>query len=275
LRGLHLPVVGTGATVHHHVPGDLPLELVGRALRHDHAVIDDRDAVAERVGLLHVVRGEEDRGALAAQSADLVPHAGPALRVEPGGGLVEEEHLRFVDDAHRDVHPPPLATRVCLAGTVGEVGEREGFQGGPGPADRLALADVVHPRVQDQLLPRAGVVPRATTLRDVADQLAHLRRIGEKVDTRDGRPSRVRWEQRGQHPQGGRLAGPVGAEEAEDLALVDLEVNASYGVDDSRPAAATGAEGLLQLPCECTTAVGIRVVPEEWVIATGSSGWWR
>ena len=26
---------------------------------------------------------------------------------------------------------------------------------------------------------------------------------------------------------------------------------------------------------ECTMAAGIRVVPEEWVIATGSSGWCR
>ena len=30
-----------------------------------------------------------------------------------------------------------------------------------------------------------------------------------------------------------------------------------------------------RLRCECTTALGTPVVPEEWVIATGSSGWCR
>ena len=43
------------------VAGDLALELVGRALGHDPAVVDDRQPVGERVGLLEVVGGQEDR----------------------------------------------------------------------------------------------------------------------------------------------------------------------------------------------------------------------
>ena len=38
-------------------------------------------------------------------------------------------------------------------------------------------------------------------------------------------------EQRRQHPDGGRLAGPVGAEEAEDLTGPDLQVHAADGLD--------------------------------------------
>ena len=67
-----------------------PLELVRGAERDDPAVIDDRDPVAELVGLVQVVRGEEDRSAALPQQPELLPQVGPVLRIEPGGRLVEE-----------------------------------------------------------------------------------------------------------------------------------------------------------------------------------------
>ena len=61
----------------------------------DRAGVDDQDAVAERVGLVEVVGGEEDRRPpLLAQPADVLPEVGPRLRVEPGGRLVEEDQAR-------------------------------------------------------------------------------------------------------------------------------------------------------------------------------------
>src|SRR5439155_18386158 len=42
----------------HDITGDLALQFGGRALGYDHAVVDDRDAVAERVRLFEVVRGD-------------------------------------------------------------------------------------------------------------------------------------------------------------------------------------------------------------------------
>src|SRR5207244_2939436 len=59
----------------------------------DLAVVDDGDAVAELVGLLHIVGGEDDGDAFAAEVADGVPHGDAALGVEAGGGLVEEENF--------------------------------------------------------------------------------------------------------------------------------------------------------------------------------------
>ena len=47
------------------------------------------------------------------QPGDLGPHLGAHLRVEPGRRLVEEQHLRAVDEAHRDVEPPLHAARVA------------------------------------------------------------------------------------------------------------------------------------------------------------------
>ena len=57
-------------------------------------MVDDRDPVAELVGLLHVVRGEEDRLALGVELAEDLPQRDAALRVEAGGRLVEEQDRR-------------------------------------------------------------------------------------------------------------------------------------------------------------------------------------
>ena len=56
--------------------------------------VDDRDVVGQLVGLLQVLRGQQQRRALADQLADDLPHAEPAARVEAGGRLVEEQQPR-------------------------------------------------------------------------------------------------------------------------------------------------------------------------------------
>ena len=66
-------------------------ELRGRVEREQLAVVHDRDAVAELVGLLHVVRGEQDRLPVGVQLAHDVPERDAALRVKAGGRFVEEE----------------------------------------------------------------------------------------------------------------------------------------------------------------------------------------
>ena len=102
-----------------------PLELLGRAVGDDLAVVHDHHAVAQRVRLLEVVRREEDGRAAFAQHADLVPQVRSVLRVEARGRLVEEEHVGLVDDAERDVETPALTARVRVDAAVGELGEVE------------------------------------------------------------------------------------------------------------------------------------------------------
>ena len=73
---------------------DLGLELVGRAPRDDLAVVDHGDRVGQLVGLLQVLRRQQQRRALAHEAADDVPHAQAAARVETGRRLVEEQQPR-------------------------------------------------------------------------------------------------------------------------------------------------------------------------------------
>ena len=86
----------------------------GRVEGEDAAVVHDRDPVAELVGLLHVVRGEEDRLALVVELAEDLPEREAALRIEPGGRLVEEQDLRLCMIARATISrwamPPDIAS---------------------------------------------------------------------------------------------------------------------------------------------------------------------
>ena len=103
-------------------PPDLRLEGGRRALRHDAPVVDDPDPVGEHVGLLEVLRREEDGDAvLARQPRDLVPEGRPRLRVETGRRLVEEEHARAVDERERQVEPALHPARVAADLAIGRL----------------------------------------------------------------------------------------------------------------------------------------------------------
>ncbi len=71
--------------------GHQPLELVGGALGDDPAAVEHADPVGQLVGLVEVLRGQQDRDAVGDQVADDLPHRAPAARVEPGRRLVEED----------------------------------------------------------------------------------------------------------------------------------------------------------------------------------------
>src|SRR5690606_20486944 len=84
-------------------------ELVDGADRHELAARDDAAPVGELLGLVEVVRGEQDARALVAEAADELPELAPRLGVEARGRLVEEEQLGAPDDAEGDVDAALLA----------------------------------------------------------------------------------------------------------------------------------------------------------------------
>ena len=91
------------------------LEPGRRVEGHELAVVHDGDAVAEEVGLLHVVGRQDDRHAgLFVELADVLPDVAARLGVEAQGRLVEEEDLGPVDQAAGDLEAALHAARVLL-----------------------------------------------------------------------------------------------------------------------------------------------------------------
>src|SRR5262249_4738430 len=86
----------------------------GGILRDDAPVIQDSDAVAEYLGLIHEVRRQEDGPALLAQPQDGLPEQAAALRVEASGRLVEEHELRITDQCQSERQALSLPAREIL-----------------------------------------------------------------------------------------------------------------------------------------------------------------
>ena len=78
----------------------------------DHlAVVHDRHAVAEPLGLVHVVRRQQDRPAGALELVDEIPELPARLRIEAGRRLVEKQQVRIADERAREREPLLLSAR--------------------------------------------------------------------------------------------------------------------------------------------------------------------
>ena len=136
------------------------LELAARALGDDLAVVDDRDAVGELVGLVEVLRGEQHGRALGDEHAHDLPHLVAAARIEAGRGLVEEQQLGGHDDAGGDVEPAAHAAGVGLDQPVGRVGEAERVEQLVGPRLGRPRREAEQPAEQHEVLAPAQLARR-------------------------------------------------------------------------------------------------------------------
>ena len=76
----------------------------------DFALIDDGDAVGERVGFLQVMGGEQDGLAAVDHSANFVPQHAARFHVETDRGLVEKKQVGIAANGQREQHALLLAS---------------------------------------------------------------------------------------------------------------------------------------------------------------------
>jgi hypothetical protein len=165
----------------------------------------------------------------------MTSHSASRLRgSRPGGRLVEEQHLRPVDQGGSQVEPAPHAAGVGLGHPVGGLDQVEPLEQLVGPRGRPVL-EPVEGAEQPQVLAAGEVLVDGGVLAGQADPAADGARPGDDVDAVDQRAAGVRAQQRGEHAHGGGLAGAVGPEQAEHGAALDGERDAV-----ERP---VGAEG--------------------------------
>ena len=158
------------------------LSCSGRALDHDPAAVDDRELRGEPVGLLEVVGGEQDRHPLlGGEPLDLPPHLGSRLGIEARRRLVEEQHVRAVEQSHGDVQAALHAAGVGLRLAVGGIGEAEALERLCDPAAELGAGDPVELALQDEVLATGRLRIGSVLLPDDADRAAYRHRVGEHV----------------------------------------------------------------------------------------------
>ena len=200
----------------------------GCAHGRDLPVGDHGEPVRQRLGLVHVVRGEDDRRLLGGERADQVPGRTAPRRIESCRRLVQEQQLWAAHDAEADIQPPLLPAGEGLHPGIGLLRQ----------ADQL-----------DHLVNRAR---RRVVTRVAGQRLAHRQvRLHRQLLQHDPDPgpqppprppcSRVNPE----HLNPASIPGPeplenlnrrrlpraIGPQQGEYLAPRDLKVHARHGTD--------------------------------------------
>src|SRR6266542_6484632 len=230
-ENLPLPAVACGRLDDHaHPYARVSLRLVDGPEERGASLVHDQQMVREHLGLVQVVRRQEDCGAALRHVAKHRPHVPPAEGIEPDRRLVEEEDLGVGDHRHRDDHALPQAARELGVELGAVLPEAKVVHHLPPPvsgvlaratSDEAHVVDVVV-RGEEHLRPRL--------LRHDGDVRADRLRVREDVVAQDRRAADGRLELRREDPEERRLARAVAPEEAEDLALVDREGDVLQGL---------------------------------------------
>ena len=206
------------------------VDLERRAGLHDPPLVHHDDAIGHAHGLLLVVGHVDERDAeravdLLQLDLDLAPH----LEVERGQRLVEQEHLRTVDERARQGDPLRLAAGQRRDVALGELRQAHELEVARHELGDLRLG---HPA---QAQPERHVVEHVE-MREQRHALEHevhgalVGRQPRDVPAVDEDAAVVREVEAGDHAQERRLAAPARSEQAHELALGDVEVERLHGV---------------------------------------------
>ena len=169
------------------------LQLLRAARGDDAAAIDDRKLRSKLVGLFEVVRRQEDRHLLLGRKrSDLDPHVGARLWIEAGRRLIEEERLRLVDQAHRDVELPLHPAGVRLDRPLRCRRQVESLELLGNASAKVGAGEIVDRTLQSEVLVSGRLRVEAVLLPDNADRTSHAVRLRQaRCDPRPApRPNR-------------------------------------------------------------------------------------
>ena len=171
------------------------------------------------------VRGDDDRLALGAQPPDDVAQLDSRLGVQARGGLVEEIQIGIVD--HADSHAGALhhPSREVPHEAVLFVPQVDVLQGLVHACGDPLLRHVVGLREKVQAFPQGQVPIEIEEVGQKPDASADRQVLFRQVVTQDPRAAAGRPDQRGQDSQQGRLAGPVGPDQAQNVALLQRQAD--------------------------------------------------
>ena len=159
------------------------------------------------------------------------------MRVERGGRLVEDRDLRPL---HQDLGEPEALAHALREGAdprPADIGEPDPFERCGKARVDLVARQSGEPGGIGQVVARRKPVVEADLVGQVADPPLDFERLAQRVEPGDLGASAGRLGEAEQHQDRRRLARAVRAEDADDLAGADLEIDM---VDRQRGAVALG-----------------------------------
>ena len=204
----------------------LCLELGRRALGDLAAPVDDGNPVREAVGLIEILRGQQDGAAVCDQRPDRLPHLAAGAWVQARRRLVEEDQRGPGHQARRQIETASHAARVVHDVSVRGLGQVEPRQEVIPDAAGLLRRQPLQPPEETEVLATGEQIIDRRVLAGHPDQLSHRVGLTPDVVAEDRGGAAVDRQQGGQHLEHRGLASAVGSQHAEDLALMHEEVDA-------------------------------------------------
>ncbi len=195
----------------------------------DHVALhEDRHPVADLLHLVQKVRGEHHRHTLGGELPDELQELPGALGVEAERRLVHDDQPGLLQQHVGHAEPLPHAPGVGPHPGVGGLAESHPPEQPVDLGRRLPPGDAVELRRVEQVLPAGHLVVEAHVVGQVAGQPLDGDGIPHRVVAQHPDPAFGGLGQAQEHQDGGRLAGPVGAEQPEDLTGPHLQVQAVH-----------------------------------------------
>ncbi|MEO6987936.1 MAG: hypothetical protein ABI239_04740, partial [Aquihabitans sp.] len=140
--------------------------------------------------------------------------------------ITQHEQVGLAKEGQGQLHPLLVAARQGLNGVVSAAGQPQSLEPGVGPLPGLGTAAPRQPGVVDEMIPHLHAWVHAPLGRHVAE-LPPGRSIEQLPVPGDG-PG-IEGDQAHDGPHRGGLPGPVGSQEAQDLASLHVEADLIQG----------------------------------------------
>ena len=208
---------------------NVSLDQIARAaLDDDAAVVDDADVVAQAFRFFHEMGGEQQGLALPYQAAQALPDQVAGLRVEAGGGFVEDHQVGVVDQGAGQGEAPFHAAGKGGDGDVGFAGQPGKIQQAGNALRHVALGNAEIATVDLQVLAHREIRVEIVRLRHYTDPCARLASLLRQDMAEQFHHAGIGADQAEGEAQGGGLAGAVGAEQAMAAAGSQFQVEAIH-----------------------------------------------
>ena len=166
---------------------------------------------------------------VAGELGDQPPRFDDLPGVEAGRRLVENQDLGVVQQGLGQADPLPVPLGQRAAPALGHVGDGRAFHGRPDARGPVSGGDAVDAGHEMQVLADGHFRIQGRRLGQIARPALGLEGLVEDVETGDPGMAFGGRQVAGQDAHRRGLAGPVGAEEAQNLAGFDLEAQVVHG----------------------------------------------
>ena len=201
----------------------------GHALLDDPALVHEDEPVAHLPRELHLVRDDEHRHPVTGEIAHHDQHLADELRIERGGDLVEQHHVRVHHQRPRDRDPLLLAAGELVRVLARLLGQPDLLEQLPRARLGVRARRLPDPaRGEREVVHHGQMREEVELLEDDPDSLARRRQIGalaRDLLALEEDPAGVQGLEQVDATQQRALAAPARADDRQHLAPVDVEVD--------------------------------------------------